>query len=175
MWQDIENLLKSLGTDISEGNSSRVRIELSGERAVFHRPHPEKVTDKGAVKAMRKFLENAVEYMMNHKGFIGTAEYDDEAHIFSGKVINTHKAITFQGTSVEEIENEFRTCVDDYLDWRRKDGTEPEKPYSEKFNVRLSQLFHSEVAVAAKKLNMSLNSFVEKSLKDELSALHLTY
>ncbi|MBQ0003691.1 MAG: type II toxin-antitoxin system HicA family toxin [Treponema sp.] len=58
-WQDIENLLKSLGASISEGNGSRVRIELNGERAVFHRPHPEKVTDRGAVKSMRKFLENA--------------------------------------------------------------------------------------------------------------------
>jgi len=32
---------------------------LNSERAVFHRPHPEKETDKGAVKAMRRFLENA--------------------------------------------------------------------------------------------------------------------
>ena len=64
-WQDIENLLKALGASISEGNGSRVRkyrparFELNGERAVFHRPHPEKVTDKGAVKSMRRFLENA--------------------------------------------------------------------------------------------------------------------
>ena len=58
-WQEIENLLHSLGAKISEGNGSRIRIELKGERAVFHRPHPEKVTDKGAIKSMRKFLENA--------------------------------------------------------------------------------------------------------------------
>lgn len=58
-WRDIENLLAALGATISEGNGSRVRIELNGIRAVFHRPHPEKVTDKGAVKSMRKFLENA--------------------------------------------------------------------------------------------------------------------
>ncbi len=59
LWQDIENLLLALGAEISEGNGSRVRIQLNGERAVFHRPHPEKVTDKGAVKSMRKFLNNA--------------------------------------------------------------------------------------------------------------------
>lgn len=113
--------------------------------------------------------------MMNYKGFIGVVEYDDEAHIFSGEVINTRTVITFQSTSVEEIENEFHASVDDYLEWCKEDGIEPEKPYSGKFNVRLSPLFHSEVAIAAKKLNMSLNSFVEKSLKDELSAMHLTY
>ena len=58
-WLDIEKFLKSLGAAISEGNGSRVRIELNGERAVFHRPHPDKITDKGDVKSMRKFLENA--------------------------------------------------------------------------------------------------------------------
>lgn len=58
-WRDIENLITALGANITEGNGSRVRIELNGIRAVFHRPHPEKVTDKGAVKSMRKFLENA--------------------------------------------------------------------------------------------------------------------
>ncbi|MBR6347408.1 MAG: type II toxin-antitoxin system HicA family toxin [Spirochaetales bacterium] len=58
-WKDIERLLVSLGAKITEGNGSRIRIELNGERAVFHRPHPERVTDKGAVKAMRQFLLNA--------------------------------------------------------------------------------------------------------------------
>ena len=58
-WQEIESLLKSLGANISEGNGSRVRIELNGQRAVFHRPHPEEVTDKGAIKSMRRFLDNA--------------------------------------------------------------------------------------------------------------------
>ena len=58
-WNDIEKLLKALGAEISEGSGSRVRIYLNGIRAVFHRPHPEKVTDKGAVKSMRRFLQEA--------------------------------------------------------------------------------------------------------------------
>lgn len=58
-WKDIEKFLESLGAKISEGNGSRVRIELKGERAVFRRLHPEKATHKGAVKSMRKFLDNA--------------------------------------------------------------------------------------------------------------------
>ena len=52
-------ILKSLGAEITEGNGSRVRIKLGNERAVFHRPHPERVTDKGAVKSVRRFLDNA--------------------------------------------------------------------------------------------------------------------
>ncbi len=58
-WSDIETLFRALGAEISEGNGSRVRVKLNGVRAVFHRPHPEKETDKGAVKSVRLFLENA--------------------------------------------------------------------------------------------------------------------
>ncbi len=58
-WSDIEKMLKSLGAEISEGSGSRVRIALGGVRAVFHRPHPRKETDKGAIISMRRFLTEA--------------------------------------------------------------------------------------------------------------------
>lgn len=55
-WADIEHLLTALGAELTEGRGSRVRIALRGVRAVFHRPHPQKETDKGALKSMRRFL-----------------------------------------------------------------------------------------------------------------------
>lgn len=58
-WSDIEAMLVALDAEISEGNGSRVRIKIHGVRAVFHRPHPEDTTDKGAVKSMRRFLQAA--------------------------------------------------------------------------------------------------------------------
>ncbi len=59
IWNDIEKLLKALGAEISEGRGSRVRFYLNGVRAVFHRPHPQKETDKGTLKSMRRFLTEA--------------------------------------------------------------------------------------------------------------------
>ena len=58
-WTDIEKLLRALGAELTEGSGSRVRIYLNGVRAVFHRPHPEPDTDKGALKSMRRFLSQA--------------------------------------------------------------------------------------------------------------------
>lgn len=58
-WRDIEAMLRAVGAEISEGEGSRVRIALNGVRAVFHRPHPQKETDKGAVRSMRRFLTEA--------------------------------------------------------------------------------------------------------------------
>jgi hypothetical protein len=58
-WRDVEALLIALGAEISEGSGSRVRVALNDVRAVFHRPHPRKETNKGAVKSVRRFLEAA--------------------------------------------------------------------------------------------------------------------
>ena len=58
-WRDIEALLVACGGEISEGEGSRVRVALNGVRAVFHRPHPQKETDKGAVRSVRRFWREA--------------------------------------------------------------------------------------------------------------------
>lgn len=58
-WTDIENLFRALGAEIREGSGSRVRVSLNGRLAVFHRPHPEPETDRGAVRSVRRFLKEA--------------------------------------------------------------------------------------------------------------------
>ena len=58
-WTNIESLIVVLGGEISEGRGSRVRVVLNDVKAVFHRPHPERVTEKGAVKSIRRFFKEA--------------------------------------------------------------------------------------------------------------------
>ena len=58
-WNNIEKMLVALGAELSEARGSRLKIALNGVRAVFHRPHPRKETDKGAVVSMRRFLTEA--------------------------------------------------------------------------------------------------------------------
>ena len=59
LWADVESLFRAAGATISEGRGSRMRISLNGVDAVFHRPHPRKETDKGALKSVRRFLMEA--------------------------------------------------------------------------------------------------------------------
>jgi hypothetical protein len=59
LWRDIEAMLEAVGAELMEGKASRVRIALNGVRAVFHRPHPRKEADKGAVRSLRRFLTEA--------------------------------------------------------------------------------------------------------------------
>lgn len=49
------------------------------------------------------------------QGYVGKFEFDDEAALFHGEVINTKDVITFQGQSVAEMNKAFRESVDDYL------------------------------------------------------------
>ena len=58
-WADVEKLFVALGAEVTEGSGSRVRVALGGVRAVFHRPHPQRETDKGALKSARRFLREA--------------------------------------------------------------------------------------------------------------------
>jgi len=58
-WTDIEKMLVAFGARLSEGRGSRLRISLHGVRAIFHRPHPAKETDRGAIVSMRRFLTEA--------------------------------------------------------------------------------------------------------------------
>jgi predicted HicB family RNase H-like nuclease len=98
--------------------------------------------------------------MMEYKGYIGKVEMDDEADILHGEIINIRDVITFEGTSVEEIQKAFRESVDDYLDFCAQRGEAPEKPFSGKFVVRLPADLHRKAYIQAKLADKSLNGWV---------------
>jgi hypothetical protein len=58
-WSAIESLIWALGGEVTERAGSRVAARLNGVTAIFHRPHPQPETKKGAVDAVRQFLMNA--------------------------------------------------------------------------------------------------------------------
>lgn len=101
---------------------------------------------------------------MQYKGYTAKIEYDDEAGLFHGHVLNLRDVITFQGTSVEELRREFRESVDDYLDWCAERNEAPEKPFSGKFLVRLEPSLHRDIASRAELAGQSLNTWVVHAL-----------
>ena len=103
--------------------------------------------------------------MLNHKGYIGHVEFDDENEIFSGEVINTKDVITFQSDTAHGLKQEFIDSVEDYLEFCKERNELAEKPFSGKFNLRIPPELHRELYVAAKHSGMSLNSWVCDILK----------
>lgn len=102
--------------------------------------------------------------MMEYKGYFGKVEFDDEADIFYGEVINLRNVVTFQGETVTELRNAFRDSIDDYLDFCASRGEEPEKPYSGKFVVRVNPELHKTIFIEAKKTGKSINAWVSDNL-----------
>src|SRR5207248_1275636 len=97
--------------------------------------------------------------IMNYKGYEAIVGYDDEGEIFNGEVVNTRDVIHFQGASVDELKQAFEDSVDDYLDFCAKRNEEPEKPFSGTLSLRLPPELHRRIAMEARRLNKSLNSY----------------
>ncbi len=103
--------------------------------------------------------------MMEYKGYIGRVEFDDEANIFHGEVINLRDVITFESDTVAKLWKAFRDSVDDYLEFCAERGENPEKPFSGKFMVRVEPSLHRELVTRARMKNKSLNSWVHDTLE----------
>lgn len=103
--------------------------------------------------------------MLNYKGYTGSVDFDDEAGIFHGEVLDLRDVVTFQGTSVTEIEEAFRESVDDYLEFCEQRGEGPDKPFSGKLALRLSPALHRNVYVHARREGKSVNQWIAEQLE----------
>jgi predicted HicB family RNase H-like nuclease len=106
--------------------------------------------------------------MMEYKGYIGKVEIDDEVGILYGEVINVRDVITFEGTTVDEVQRAFHESVEDYLAFCAERGEAPEKPFSGKFVLRLPTELHRKAYIQAKLQEKSLNSWVTEVLETAL-------
>lgn len=108
--------------------------------------------------------------MMQYKGYVGKVEFDDEAGIFHGEVVNTRDVITFQGQSVTELKKAFRESVDDYLAFCASRGEAPDKPFSGQFMTRIPPELHRQINLAASFSGKSLNAWVAEQLESAIAA-----
>lgn len=106
--------------------------------------------------------------MMEYKGYIGKIEIDEEVGVLYGEVINVRDVITFEGQSVEEIQQAFQESVDDYLAFCAERNELPEKPFSGKFVLRLPAELHRQAYIEAKLADKSLNGWVTDVLQSVL-------
>lgn len=102
--------------------------------------------------------------MLEYRGYKGRVEFDDEAGVFHGEVVDTRDVITFGGTSVEELEQAFRDSVDDYLEFCSERDEEPDRPFSGRLMVRLPPHLHRRLYVDAKREGKSLNQLISERL-----------
>jgi len=104
--------------------------------------------------------------MMEYKGYFAKVEFDDEADIFHGEVINLRDVVTFQGQTVDELHKTFRDSIDDYLEFCAERGEDPEKPFSGRFVVRIEPELHKTLVIQARQKGKSLNAWIHDTLHE---------
>lgn len=102
--------------------------------------------------------------MLNHKGYTGRVEFDDEAGLFHGEVLDLKDVVTFQGRTVEELERAFRESVEEYLAFCQARGEAADKPFSGRLMLRLPPTLHREIYVQAQREGKSLNQWIADQL-----------
>ena len=103
--------------------------------------------------------------MLEYRGYAGHIEFDDEAGVFHGEVLDLRDVITFEGTTVAELEQAFQDSVDDYLEFCAERGEEPDKPFSGKLMLRLPSRIHRKVYVEASREGKSINQWIAERLE----------
>ncbi|MBF0328732.1 MAG: type II toxin-antitoxin system HicB family antitoxin [Nitrospirae bacterium] len=108
--------------------------------------------------------------MLTYKGYTAKVEFDEDAMLFHGEVIGIKDVVTFQGSSVKEIEKSFKHSIDDYLEFCKERGEKPDKPFTGKFVVRLTPDLHRKIYISAARSGESINTWLNKNLGQVLNA-----
>lgn len=102
--------------------------------------------------------------MMDYKGYKAQIDFDNDAGLFVGEVINTHDGITFSGRSVDELRNSFQRAVDDYLALSCDMGGEAEPPFSGRLSIRVNPMLHRAIADCAEREGKSVPAWIAECL-----------
>lgn len=103
--------------------------------------------------------------MLEYKGYHASIQYDAEDNIFVGEVFGIADSLNFHGTSIDELNQMFAQCIDNYLELCERIGKEPDKEFKGTFNVRISPDLHRKAALEAAKQNITLNQYVMKAIE----------
>lgn len=101
---------------------------------------------------------------MRYDAYEASVEYDDDAGIFHGEIVDLRDVITFQGRSVEELRAAFAESVADYIALCRSRGEEPEQPFSGRLSVKVDPALHRAVVSAALKSGLTPDERVSDAL-----------
>lgn len=102
--------------------------------------------------------------LLFYKNYNGTVEYSREDNCLFGKVVGIKSLLSYEGESIQELEQDFRNVIDEYLSDCEEQNVEPEQPYKGTFNIRISPELHRNIAIYAIEHGKSLNAAVEEAI-----------
>jgi predicted HicB family RNase H-like nuclease len=103
--------------------------------------------------------------VMTYEGFIGSVHFSGDDRVFFGKVEGINDLITFEGQTVDELEQAFKYMVDEHIKDCEKNNTPLEKSYRGSLNIRLAPELHKRAVYNATIKGISLNQYINEAVK----------
>lgn len=108
---------------------------------------------------------------LEYKGYYGNIEYCKEDKRFYGTVLGmTKDSITYEGNTIEELENDFDNAIESYLEGCKELGIKPRKGYNGVLNIRIPAEIHGKIAIISERSGTSINAFIRDSIERRLEA-----
>ena len=108
--------------------------------------------------------------VITYKGFIGSVHFASEDRVFYGKVEGINDLISFEGKTVDELEEGFKYMVDEHIKDCKNNHLPVEKSYKGNLNIRLAPEIHKKVVHGAALKGISLNQYINEAIRKELHA-----
>ncbi|MDD2932625.1 MAG: type II toxin-antitoxin system HicB family antitoxin [Methylotenera sp.] len=105
---------------------------------------------------------------LTYNGYTGSANVSIQDECLHGRILFIDDIITYEGSTVEELNCAFKEAVDDYISYCKRTGKSPNKPYSGSFNIRIGPELHKKSAEAAHNAGVALNEFITKAVQERI-------
>ena len=109
---------------------------------------------------------------MEYNGYFGSVHYNDDDKVFYGKLEFIRALVSYEGTDVVSLRAAFEEAVDDYLEFCKETGKQPEKPFKGTLNLRLDPELHKRLVSNAMSEGKTLNAFIRELLQRAVSETH---
>jgi predicted HicB family RNase H-like nuclease len=103
---------------------------------------------------------------MSYRGYAAAIHFDADDEIFFGRLGGIRDGIGFHADTVADLKAAFHAAVDDYIASCATRGRPAQRPYSGQIMVRVDTQVHADVAMAAELRGTSINTWVEKTLRE---------
>jgi len=107
--------------------------------------------------------------VLTYKDFIGSVHFSSDDEVFFGKIEGINDLVTFEGRTVDGIQESFKEAVEDYIELCEETNKPVFKSYKGSFNVRIPPELHQKAIRKSQSLGISLNQLVKQAVEKEIS------
>lgn len=104
--------------------------------------------------------------LLSYKTYTAKVEFDPEAQIFQGRVLDINAPVTFEVENAKEVKQAFEKSVDRYLNLCQQLGKTPDRPFKGNIAFRTSPETHREICLASAQADLSINSWMDRALAE---------